>query len=110
MKIKALIPTLREKKRYLAFEVISKTNFTFQDVARSINNSFTQFFGELSFGKAGLQVLPENYDANKGILRVTHDFLNQASASLALIPTINNQSVIVRSLKASGAINKLKNV
>ena len=102
------MPSLREKKRYVAFEVLSQEKFSSFEVGRAIMNSAINFIGELGVGGAGLMHLPEVYKNNKGIVRVNNNYLNHARASFALIKSINNKPATMKSLSASGAINKVK--
>ena len=107
-KIKALMPSLREKKRYVAFEVNSQDRLNSFEVGRAIMNSAINFMGELGLAGAGMMHLPEVYKNNKGIVRVNHQYLDNARASFALIKSINNKPATIKSLSASGAINKVK--
>lgn len=108
-KIKPLLPSLREKKRYLAFEIISKTKIDdFTAVENTIKESVLRFLGESGMAKAGVLFLADKYnkDKQKGIIRVSHKYVNELRASLALIQKINNQDVIVRSIGLSGILKK----
>lgn len=109
-KIKSLMPSLREKKRYIAFEVMSNENIDCYEASREIVSSALSLTGTLGVGAMGFMFLPENYKNNKGILRVNHNYLNHARASLALIKEINKKPAVVRSLSVSGAINKMKEI
>ena len=57
----------------------------------------------------GVRVFPEHYTtAQRGLVRVSHTGVNDLKASLALITTINDEPVIVRSIGASGILAKAK--
>ena len=108
-KLKPILPTLREKKRYLAFEIISKSKIKdFSSVSGAIWSSSLSFMGEIGAAKAGIWVLADKYDSNaqKGIIKVGHKHVNELKASLALIDKIENQDVIIRSSKVSGILKK----
>lgn len=100
-KIKRFLPTLREKKRYLVFEVISKNNP--KDIVRRLTDSFIAFVGTLGQASAGLQVLTYDDKTQKGIIRVNNKYLDHLRASLALTEIENT---IVKSNFASGVLNK----
>jgi len=108
MKLKQLIPSLKEKRRYVAFEVISKKGLSFNEVKESIIKRYKEFFGIIGLSKASIEVLNEWKD-NKGIIKVNNKNLDELKSSLVLIKTINNQKVIVRCIGVSGIIKKLKN-
>ena len=108
-RLKPLIPTLREKNRYIAFEIVSKTPI--QDitiVSKEIWRQTLQLYGEIETAKSALWVLPETWDEKKqcGILKVVHTHVPQLKASLALISIINNQEVIIQTKFVSGILRK----
>lgn len=102
------MPSLREKKRYIAFEISSQERFNSFEAGKAITNSALNLIGELGVGKAGIMHLPEVYKNNKGIVRVNNKYLDHTRASFALIKSINNKPATMKSLSASGAINKVK--
>jgi len=62
-KLKPVLPSLREKKRYLAFEVISKEKINdASQVSSAIWNASLQLLGQLGTAKAGLMVLSNKWD------------------------------------------------
>ena len=107
--LKPLLPTLKEKKRYLAFEIISKSKIkAFSEVSRAIWASTLSYAGVKGAARIGIWVLPEKYNPEKqrGLIRVAHRGLDELKASLALIKNIEEQPVIVRSVGASGILAK----
>lgn len=109
-KIKPLMPALRERKRYLAFEVISETPITnYKAVENAIHNKSLDFLGELGCAEAGIILLKEKYNQPKqrGVIRVNNKSLNKLRATLALIEQIEDTNVIVQSLGTSGVLNKV---
>jgi len=112
MKIKPILPSLREKKRYLAFEVISKSRInSFNDVSESINQNCRQFIGDLGMSQAGILILEDKWNPQlqKGILKVSHKSVDRIKASLSLIKNIKEEEVIIRSVGLSGILKKAQN-
>ncbi len=108
-KLKPLLPTLREKKRYLAFEVLSRSKISsFEAVANAVWGRTLEFIGELGAARAGICVIADRYDPQKqrGIIKVSHTHIDELRAALTMITTIQNQEAIVRSLGASGILKK----
>ncbi len=108
-RLKPLIPTLREKNRYIAFEILSRGKITeITPVSREIWRQALQLLGEVETAKAGLWVLPDTWQANKqqGILKVNTKHVDQIKACLALITNIENQEAIVRATRVSGILRK----
>ena len=107
MKLKHLLPSLREKKRYIVYEVQTKTPITRIEAKKEVSNKMKQFIGELGTAQAGLMHLKDWQD-NKGIIKVNAQHVDHAKASLSLIKTINEKKVTVKSVAVSGIINKLR--
>ena len=108
-KLKPLLPTLREKKRYLAFEVLSKDKIAdFDTVSNAILHASAEFLGQLGVSKAGLLVLSDKWDKNsqRGIVRVSHNHVDSLKAALTMIGKINDNEAIVKSVGVSGILNK----
>ena len=106
--MKPLLPTLKEKKRYLAYEVISKP-LKFNVVSKAVWDNILSYIGTKGTAKAGIWLLSDKYKNNKGLIRVTNKYVDDLKASLALIKKINNEDVMVRSLGVSGILNKAEN-
>lgn len=109
MKIKPLLPSQREKKRYLVFEIISKNKVKpLSEVTNAIWQAILTFVGQAGAARAGISVLQDKYDSakQKGMIRVSHKMLDTLKAALTLIREINNEPVIVRSLGTSGILKK----
>lgn len=105
-RLKPLLPTLKEKKRYVAFEVITDGKPSSTDVSKTIWNSVHNFVGTKGAALMGLHIFNDKYKHNKGLLRVTHTQVDPLKASLALIHNINQQPVIIRTLGVSGILQK----
>ena len=108
-KLKPLLPTLREKKRYLAFEVLSKDKIAdFDIVSNAILHASAEFLGQLGASKAGLLILSDKWDKNsqRGIIRVSHNHVDNLKAALTMIGKINDNEAIVKSVGVSGILNK----
>ena len=101
-KIKSLLPTLRERKRYVGFEIIGNKDIqvdrSFQE---RIFSSFATLFGEVGLAKAGLLfVKTKKTYKQKGIIRVNHMYLDHLRAALAFI----KGNHVIKSITASGMI------
>ena len=103
------MPSLRERKRYLAFEIISETPIKdFNAVSKVIFDKALEFLGELGCSEAGINILSDKYDGKKqrGLMRINNKSLDKMKATFALIDQMANQNVIVRSIGASGILKK----
>ena len=108
-KLKPILPSLREKKRYLTFEIISKGKIDdFSVVSNAIWANLLSFTGELGAAKSGVWLLVDKYNekTQRGIIKVSNKYVNELKASLSLIKEIDKKQVIVRSIIVSGMMNK----
>ena len=106
MKEKRLLSSLREKKRYLVFEVKTKDNFSFADIKKAIIKSYKDLFGEIGLSRAGLNFV--SFENNKGIVKVNNRDVNNFKASFCFLRKINKQDVVVRSLGVSGMLKRAR--
>ena len=107
-RIKPLLPTLRERKRYLAYEVISKDRFNDAvHVNKAILNAANQFLGNIGMAEAGILPIDKwNSNSQRGIMRVNHKHVDDLKASLIFVKNVDDKDVIVRSVGASGILKK----
>ena len=85
-KLKPVLPSLREKKRYLVYEVISKEKIMdTNSVSSAISGCSLHFLGQLGAAKAGIMVLNNkwNPELQRGIIKVSHKYADALKASLA---------------------------
>ena len=107
---KPLPPSLRGRKRYIAYQVISEDKFILQDLINSIWHSLLNLLGELGASQADIWIAKDTWDEKKqiGIIRCSHDNVEQVRAALALIERIGDIRVIVKVLGISGSIKATK--
>jgi ribonuclease P/MRP protein subunit POP5 len=111
-KLKPLLPSLREKKRYLAYEIISKESLDLfaeiNEIEETILDASLEYMGYLGMSQAGIIVLKDRFDAKrqKGLIRVANKSVDNLKASLAFVGNIGNHEVIVRTLGISGIMKK----
>lgn len=103
---KHLPSTLRERKRYIAFQVIAESKVDINDVFNSLWHSLLNFLGEYGVAQAGIWISKSNYDNPKqiGIIRCDHVSVEHIRASLSLIERIGDTRAIVKVLGVSGTI------
>ena len=95
----------------MAFEIISKSKFNdFKEVSEQIMVKSLEFLGELGVAKAGIQLLPEcwNPELQRGIIRVGNKHVDELKSSLSFVEKIDNKEVIVKTVGASGILDKAK--
>ena len=107
--MKRISPSLRQKKRYLVFEIVSNKKISsFEAVSSAIWQNSLAFLGELGMAKAGILILKERFNANlqKGIIKVNNKYVDHLKSALLMIERIGNEKVILKSVGVSGILNK----
>jgi len=109
-KPKILLPTLREKDRYIKIQVISEEPISYPDLEQAIWNTFLDFFGEFGVSKTNLWIIKNLYDEEKqiGVIKCNNKSVQQVLAGLGLISRLGDNRVIFKILKVSGTIKGLK--
>jgi ribonuclease P/MRP protein subunit POP5 len=110
-KIKPLLPSLKEKKRYLVFEVISDKIISQKLINDSIEKNTEYFLGDLDKARSGLIIIKERFNKSnqRGIIRVNNKYVDKLKFSLALIKRISNKNAIIKSVGVSGILKKAFN-
>jgi ribonuclease P/MRP protein subunit POP5 len=103
---KPLPSSLRGRRRYIAYQVLSEDKFIFQDLSNSIWHSLLNLLGELGAAEADLWIVRDIYDEKRqiGIIRCSHDKVENVRAALALIERIGDTRITVKVLGISGSI------
>ncbi len=108
---KILPPTLRERERYLVFEVISESPIDYKDLSRAMWFSIISFIGESGAGESQARLIKNLYNPKKqqGVIRCRHDMTEKVRASVALVRKIGSINAIIRVLGITGTIKSAKN-
>ncbi len=105
-KPRTLPPTLRDKKRYLAFEVISEGKIEFGDMVNAFWHSLLNLIGEIGAARAKIWFVSDSWDENRqrGLIRCDNKYVEYVRVSLALIERIGDKRVVVNTLGVSGTM------
>ena len=101
-----LMPSLRQKKRYIVFEILSEQKFTAVEVEKVVMDTIKELIGTLGIANAAPMFLKERFQNNKFILKVNHKYVNEAKAAVALVKSIKSEPLIIRSLLTTGTIKR----
>lgn len=97
-----ILPVLREKKRYIAFEVISEQKVTRHELWEEISGSVRSLFGDKGAGEINAGLL--SFDERSGLLRCERERTTEARAALACISRVRNGKVSINVLGISGTV------
>ncbi len=99
-----LLSSLKQKKRYLVFEVISDKKILIGEIEKTVFQALLSFLGELGVSRVSPMFIKGNQQ--RFILKVNNKYVKEVQAALILIKTIKNIDVIVKSLTTAGTIKK----
>ena len=105
-----LLSALKQKKRYLVFEVIADKKLSVSEIEKSVFEALLSFLGELGVSQVAPMFLKEKFKNQKFILKVNNKYVKEVQAALALIKTIKNNRVIIKSLLVTGTIKKANEI
>lgn len=101
-RIKSLLPSLREKKRYIKYDVVADSQINENDLRKEIDDTILRFLGEYGKAKAGVMVLKDN------IIRVNTKYVNEVITALNLVKKCKSKEVMIKTKKVSGVLRKAK--
>lgn len=92
-----LLPSLKQKKRYIVFE--ASTKISEKQLKELISEALYNFVGQL--GVARMAPLFVKYKNNRFIIKVNHKYVDECKAALILI-----KKPVMKSIITSGTIKK----
>ena len=103
-----LLPSLRQKKRYVVFELLAEQKFSFPIIKNEVQNALQRFLGYEGMAKASPIILAERFNEQKQrfTMKVSNTSVDQVKAALLFITSIQNTPIIIRSLITSGTLKK----
>ena len=106
MKLK---PSLKQKKRYVLFEIQAAKAFSLPEVAEAIEASLQRFLGELGLAKASPMLVKEKWNEKKQrlVIKVNHNYVDELKSAVILNKKIKNTPVLIRSIVVSGTLKKI---
>jgi RNase P/RNase MRP subunit POP5 len=105
MRLKRL-PSMREKKRYVVFRVISEQPVDYAAARDALWNSMTHWIGEAGLGRAGIRIVRNLWRGGdqSGFVQASPKYVDAVKVAMSLIHQIGDQRVIFQSLRVSGTI------
>ena len=108
-RIKGLMPSLKEKKRYMNIEVISMDTKDIKFTGRPLQELVAKINNHLGImDAAGAGIIPLDFKNNHALIRVSAKYLDRVRATLLFINELGSKKVILKTKKVSGSVNKTK--
>lgn len=109
-RLKILTSTMREKNRYISFQVISEEPIDYSDLEAAVWNLFLDFFGEVGVSKLSMWLIKNLWDEinQTGVIRCNNESVQKILAGLGVISRLGDTRVIFKIFKVSGTIKGLK--
>lgn len=108
-RLKTLIPTLRERKRYLLVKILCEENLEYDEIERDFWTKILETFGKLSF-LLSFKILKDTFNKENKTLIIKCNHLSKYFVYFAIgnICEINGKKCLIKLLKVSGSVKKLK--
>jgi len=104
--VKGLPPSLRSRKRYIAFRLIAEKNIDVRQLSTSLTENMLSLFGECF--AAGSNVRIEQFDGERGIIRCNMEALDKVLIAFTLLKKVGNAKVVPLTLGVSGTIKRCR--
>ena len=105
--MKPLPPSLREKNRYVVYQVSSQERLNFLEVQRALQEAAMRFMGELGMAASGFLMLQE-WKHQRGMIKVNHQYVDEVKGSFLFVQEIEGEKVKAESVGVSGILRKAK--
>lgn len=101
-------PSLKEKRRYLVFEVLSGEKHGFAEVKSALLESVSGFFGQHGLAKSKLRVLADKweYERQRGVIVAERKSVESVKAAFCLAGRVGKSAAVIRCLGVSGILKK----
>lgn len=106
--MKPIPPTLRGKKRYVKFSLLSGARLREGEVNSAITSVFSSLFGSRGIAEQRLWLIKWFPEYGEGILRCSLPEEESVKAGLLFIQKVGSENVIPTIVKVSGSVRKLK--
>jgi len=98
---------MKEKKRYILFEIKSLQQYSTQEINDAIEDALKTFLGDLGLAKAAPSFIKEKSKNNHFVIKVSNSYVDECKSAIILIKTIKKKPVIIASKATSGTLKKI---
>ncbi len=105
-KQKTLLPTLKERQRYLVYSIKVAGDATLSRADEYIIKECNSLLGVFDAGKAGIMNVKYDEKTRKGMVRVENKYVDKIKVCLGMITIIDDKKVNIDTIYVSGMLNK----
>ena len=106
--MKVLPSSMRLKRRYLRFKVISPVKLTRREMADAILSAGVSLFGDHGMSLINLHLVEFDESSMTGIIRCNRDKVDEARAIIATVSSIKGEPAGIRVLRVSGTLKGVR--
>lgn len=105
-----MLPSLREKRRYVVFEIVSERDFDLGEVVEAVWEGLISYMGERGVGLANPWIMKDLFYPEKqvGGIRIEKNSVQDVRTALALVDRIDGEKVCLYMRGVSGSIKKAR--
>lgn len=98
----------KPRKRYIVFSLVSEDKLSLESIDKAIRDTLIKYYGESIYGKASPRVILFDENTGRGILRVSHLFVDHAIATLGLVKEIEGKRCLIIPIRTTGTLRKAR--
>ncbi|MBC5793385.1 MAG: ribonuclease P protein component 2 [Nanohaloarchaea archaeon] len=108
--MKRLPPSIRQKKRYVRFNIHSESNFDLGEVVDCFWDAVIDFSGVQGSSKIDPWIIGNTFDETKqeGVVKVRRSEVESFRAAITLVENIGGEDAFVEVIQVSGSLDKVK--
>ena len=105
-KLKPVMPTLRQKKRFIRIQIEEGKKFDFKFLSNNLTEQIIYFLGAIEFSNSGVWFLMDkfNFEKQEMIIKVSTKSKDKLVGALSLITKLGNEDVRIKTLRVSGTL------
>lgn len=108
--MKPILPVLKEKNRYVVFEIISDKKISNNHVKSTIIDAFKRLFGEIDYANSAMMFISNasKDEKNTYIIKIKNKYVDMLKTTLLSIGHIDKCDVVIKTKSISGILKKAK--
>lgn len=104
--MKPFPPVMRERRRYIAFQVKAEGKLTKKEVEKSLWDNTFDYIGLLGAVESSFWLINFDEKTQKGVIRTTNKFTDKILGTLAFAEKVSNKKAVFHIKGVTGTIKK----